>query len=154
MVRKGLMLLTLGLLLAGLVLGTTEVLAQGRGQGFRPCPYRPYDCPLVGVCKPMKVTGKISRVFTESLAEDMYPGMALILDTKDKGKVQVHLGPVWFLERQEFELQPGQEATVQGICVEEGKTTRLVASHLEVGDHVLILRDLEGRPVWEAWRKR
>lgn len=128
--------------------------AQGRGQGFRPCPYRPYDCPLTGICKPMKISGKINRIFTETLAEDMYPGMALILETQDKGRIHVHLGPVWFLERQEFALQPGQEATIQGICVEEGKTTRLVAARLETGDHVLVLRDLEGRPVWEAWRRR
>ena len=126
----------------------------GRGQGFRPCPYTPYKCPAAGVCKPMKVTGKVSRVFTETLQDDMYPGMALLIDTKTKGQVRVHLGPVWYLERQEFSLTPGQEVQVQGICMEEKGKTRLIAAQVTVGDSVLILRDKEGRPMWEAWRRR
>ena len=129
-------------------------LGQGRGQGFRPCPYTPYQCPAVGVCKPLTITGKVSRVFTETLQDNMYPGMAMIVDTKDHGQVWVHLGPVWYLERQEFTLVPGQEARVQGICLEEKGKTRLIAAEVTVGDGVLKLRDAEGRPRWEAWRQR
>jgi hypothetical protein len=68
--------------------------------------------------------------------------------------VRVHLGPVWYLERQEFNLEPGQEVQVQGICMEEKGETRLIAAQVTVGDSVLKLRDPEGRPMWEAWRKR
>jgi hypothetical protein len=127
---------------------------QGRGQGFRPCPYKPYQCPAVGVCKPMTITGKVSRVFTETLQDDMYPGMAMLIDTKDQGQVRVHLGPVWYLERQEFSLAPGQEVQVQGICLDEKGKIRLIAAQVTVGDSVLLLRDMEGRPRWEAWRQR
>jgi hypothetical protein len=84
----------------------------------------------------------------------MYPGMAIFIDTKDKGQVRVHLGPVWYLERQEFNLEPGQEVQVQGICMEEKGETRLIAAQVTVGNSVLLLRDPEGRPMWEAWRKR
>jgi hypothetical protein len=129
-------------------------MSQGRGQGFRPCPYTPYQCPATGVCKPLTITGKISRVFTETLQDNMYPGMALIVDTKDHGQVRVHLGPVWYLERQEFNLTPGQEVQVQGVCLEEQGKLRLIAAQVTVGDSVLVLRDAEGRPMWEAWRKR
>jgi hypothetical protein len=127
---------------------------QGRGQGFRPCPYTPYHCPAVGLCKPMTITGKVSRVFTETLQDNMYPGMAMLIDTKDQGQVRVHLGPVWYLERQEFSLTPGQVVQVQGICLDEKGKTRLIAAQVTVGDSVLMLRDTEGRPLWEAWRKR
>jgi hypothetical protein len=129
-------------------------MSQGRGQGFRPCPYAPYQCSAKGLCKPMTIAGKISRVFTETLQDNMYPGMAIIVDTKDHGQVRVHLGPVWYLERQEFNLQPGQEVQVLGVCLEEKGQTRLIAAQVAVGDHVLMLRDPEGRPMWEAWRKR
>jgi hypothetical protein len=84
----------------------------------------------------------------------MYPGMAILVDTKDRGQVRVHLGPVWYLERQEFTLEPGQEVKVQGICLEEKGAIRLIAAQVTVGDAVLLLRDPEGRPMWEAWRKR
>ncbi|MCK9375385.1 MAG: hypothetical protein M0P73_04460 [Syntrophobacterales bacterium] len=127
---------------------------QGRGQGFRPCPYTPYECAAKGVCRPLTITGKVSRVFTETLQDNMYPGMAIIVDTKDRGQVRVHLGPVWYLERQAFSLEPGQEVRVQGVCLEEKGQTRLIAAEVTVGDSVLKLRDMEGKPMWEAWRQR
>lgn len=127
---------------------------QGRGQGFRPCPYTPYQCPAKGVYKSMTITGKVSQVLTETLQDKMHPGMAILVDSKDKGRVRVHLGPVWYLERQEFDLEPGQEVQVQGICLEEKGETQLIAVQVTVGDSVLLLRDPEGRPMWEAWRKR
>jgi len=133
---------------------TGPVWGQGRGQGFRPCPYTPYECAARGVCRPLTITGKVSRVFTETLQDNMYPGMAIIVDTPDRGKVRVHLGPVWYLERQAFSLEPGQEVRVQGVCLEEKGQTRLIAAEVTVGDSVLKLRDLEGKPMWEAWRKR
>jgi hypothetical protein len=102
----------------------------------------------------MTITGKVTRVLTETLQDKMHPGMAILVDTKDHGQVRVHLGPVWYLERQEFDLEPGQEVTVQGICLEEKGETRLIASQVIVGDSVLLLRDAAGRPMWEAWRKR
>jgi hypothetical protein len=144
-------------LTAGLVISLILPLparSQGRGQGFRPCPYTPYQCSAKGLCKPMTITGKVTRVFTETLQDQMHPGMAFIVDTKDHGQVRVHLGPVWYLERQEFNLQPGQNVQVQGVCLEEQGQTRLIAAQVTVGDHVLMLRDAEGRPMWEAWRKR
>jgi hypothetical protein len=102
----------------------------------------------------LTITGKVSQVLTETLQDKMHPGMAIIVDSKEKGRVRVHLGPVWYLERQEFDLRPGQEVQVQGVCLEEKGETRLIAAQVTVGDSVLLLRDQEGRPMWEAWRKR
>lgn len=130
-------------------------LPQGRGQGFRPCPYTPYECPVKAVCQPFDERGRVVRIFTETLKETMHPGMAMIMDTKNRGQVLVHLGPVWYLERQEFELAPGDEVQVKGMC-EQSKSgqTEVVAYELIKGDYVLSLRDAQGRPHWEAWRRR
>jgi hypothetical protein len=129
--------------------------SQGRGQGFRPCPYTPYMCPVKGICKPFDESGKVVQVLTETLQEGMHPGMAVVVDTKNRGQVHVSLGPVWYLERQEFELKPGDEVRVKGMCEQEkdGKL-RVIAFELTKGDYVLQLRDSQGRPNWEAWRKR
>ena len=128
---------------------------QGRGQGFRACPYAAYQCPVKAVCKPFDESGKVARVLTETLEEGMHPGMAVVLDTKTRGQVHVHLAPIWYLERQEFEIKAGDEVRVKGMCEKEkdGKL-RVVAYELVKGDHVLLLRDSLGRPHWEAWRKR
>jgi hypothetical protein len=146
--------LSLAVLLGIALMFPPSALSQGRGQGFRPCPYTPYHCPATGLCKPLTITGKVTRVFTETLQDNMYPGMAMIVDTKDHGQVRVHLGPVWYLERQEFNLVPGEVVQVKGICLEEKGKTRLIAAQVTVGDSVLMLRDAAGRPMWEAWRKR
>jgi hypothetical protein len=150
-------ILILGLVaLLFLVLATTHgVMGQGRGQGFRPCPYEPYMCPVRAVCQPFDESGKVAQVLTETLADSMHPGMAVLMDTKTRGQVHVHLGPVWYLERQEFELKPGDEVRVKGMCEKEkdGKL-RVIAYELTRGEYTLHLRDAQGRPNWEAWRKR
>ncbi|MBM4273037.1 MAG: hypothetical protein FJ134_01025 [Deltaproteobacteria bacterium] len=128
--------------------------AQGRGQGFRTCPYTAYVCPVKAVCKPFDESGKVARVLTETLEEGMYPGMAVVMDTKTRGQVHVHLAPIWYLERQEFELKPGDEVRVKGMCETTAGKLTVVAYELTRGDYVLHLRDAQGRPNWEAWRKR
>jgi hypothetical protein len=130
-------------------------LSQGRGQGFRACPYSPYSCPIKDTCKPFDESGKVVRVFTETLGDAMQPGMALLMDTKTRGQVHVSLGPVWYLERQEFELVPGDEIAARGMCEkEQGGSLKIVAFQVTKGDHALSLRDDLGRPYWEAWRQR
>ena len=149
-------LLTLGLAALCLVIlgAANSAMGQGRGQGFRACPYTHYHCPISKVCKPGNFSGKVVRVLTETLDEGMYPGMAVILDTKNEGQVHVHLGPVWYLERQDFVLQPGDEVSVKGLCEKSDGKMRVIASELTKGDYILQLRDALGRPNWEAWRKR
>ena len=150
---------TIGIFVLTLALGcwtfTSPAFSQGgRGQGFRPCPYSPYHCPVKGTCKPFDEKGKVVQVITETLESGMHPGMALAIDTKNRGQVLVHLAPVWYLERQDFIITPGDEVKVKGMCERE-KDGRLgvVAFEVVKGDHVLQLRDALGRPNWEAWRK-
>lgn len=148
--------LILGLAALGfLVLGAADTAwSQGRGQGFRPCPYTAYLCPVKHTCKPFEVGGKVAQVLTETLADSMHPGLAVVVDTKTQGRVHVHLGPVWYLERQEFEIKPGDEVSVKGMCDKKNGGMDVIAYELTKGDHVLHLRDAQGRPNWEAWRKR
>ena len=144
------------LVLAVLLLSLNgPVWSQGRGQGFRPCPYTSYVCPVKTICKPFDESGQVVQVLTESLEDTMQPGMAVLMDTKTRGQVHTHLGPVWYLERQEFELKPGDEVKVKGMCEQtKGGKTEVVAYELRKGDYVLSLRDSQGRPNWEAWRRR
>lgn len=124
----------------------------GRGQGYRMIPYRvPTE---VHTCLQGKISGRISNIRVESFAQDMEPGLALEVQTPDRGLVHVHLGPLWFLERQETDLKPGEEVTIQAFCYTlEGKE-RLLAAEVIHKDHKLVLRDPQGVPYWEAWRKK
>jgi hypothetical protein len=131
-----------------------QALSQGRGQGFRACPYAPYTCPVARTCKPFDDRGKVVQVRTEMLEEGMHPGMAILVDTKTQGQVLVHLGPVWYLERQDFEIKPGDELGIKGMCDKKEGRLDVIAFEVTRGDFVLQLRDAQGRPNWEAWRKR
>lgn len=148
--------LTLGVAALCLMVWGTAVpgLSQGRGQGFRPCPYSAYVCPVAHTCKPFAASGKVVQVLTETLEDNMHPGMALVVDTKDQGRVHVHLGPVWYLERQDFTIKPGDEVGIKGMCDKKNEKMDVIATELTHGDYVLHLRDSQGRPNWEAWRKR
>jgi hypothetical protein len=44
-------LIVLSLMVAG------PAFSQGRGQGFRACPYSPYKCPVKNTCKPFDEGG-------------------------------------------------------------------------------------------------
>ena len=127
---------------------------QGRGQGFRSCPYTPYLCPVAHTCKPFESSGKVVQVLTESLEGSMYPGMAIVVETKTQGRVHVHLGPIWYLERQEFEIKTGDEVGLKGMSAKKNAQMDVIAYELTHGDYVLLLRDSQGRPNWEAWRQR
>jgi hypothetical protein len=148
----------LGFALMGLSLlawaAPPPALSQGRGQGFRPCPYTPYACPVAHTCKPYDAGGKVVQVLTETLEDGMHPGMAVVVETKTQGRVHVHLGPVWYLERQEFEIKPGDQVGIKGMCDKKDAKMEVIAYELTRGDYVLHLRDSQGRPNWEAWRQR
>ena len=124
----------------------------GRGQGFRLYPYRVSQ--EVHACVPGKISGRIARLRVETFSLDMEPGLAMEVQTPDRGLVHVHLGPLWFLERQETDLKPGDEVTVQGFCYKLAGQERLLAGEVTHKDHTLVLRDPQGTPYWEAWRKK
>ncbi|MEW6659236.1 MAG: hypothetical protein AB1424_11295 [Thermodesulfobacteriota bacterium] len=105
-------------------------------------------------CVPGKISGRITRLRVETFSQDMEPGMAVEVQTPDKGLIHVHLGPLWFLERQEADLKPGDEVTIQGFCYNLAGQERLLAAEVTHKDHKLVLRDPQGTPYWEAWRKK
>jgi hypothetical protein len=124
----------------------------GRGQGFRVSPYQVSQ--EVHACVTGKISGRITRLRVETFSPDMEPGLALEVQTPDRGLVHVHLGPLWFVERQEADLKPGDEVTIQGFCYKIAGQERLLAGEVTHKDHSLRLRDSQGTPYWEAWQRR
>lgn len=97
--------------------------------------------------------GEVLKVETVSPSRGMSPGIHVILKTA-KEEVSVHLGPQWYLERQEFSVEPKERLTVTGSrVVLEGKPA-VIASELRKGDLTLALRDAQGYPAWSGWRRR
>jgi len=124
----------------------------GRSQGFRNTPYQVSQEDHA--CVSGKISGRITRLRVESLSPDIEPGLAVDVQTPDRGLVHVHLGPLWFLEKREADLKPGDEVTIQGFCYNLAGKERLLASEVTHKDHSLSLRDPQGIPYWEAWQRR
>jgi hypothetical protein len=66
----------------------------------------------------------------------------------------VHLGPVWYIERQDMKIDPGDKVEITGSrIIFEGKPA-IIATEVKNGAEILKLRDENGFPVWSGWRKR
>lgn len=76
-------------------------------------------------------------------------GVHLLLNTP-QGRLAVHLGPGWFMDRQALKLEPREVITVTGSRVVLGGRAVLIASRITKGRQTLILRSVRGLPVWRG----
>jgi hypothetical protein len=80
-------------------------------------------------------------------------GVHLTLKT-DKETIPVHLGPSWYIDKQNIKIEPKDKVKVTGSRVSfEGKPT-IIAAEVKKGDKVLKLRDQAGIPMWAGRRGR
>lgn len=100
------------------------------------------------------LSGEVIRVVREVPAPGMAEGVVMTLRSRDE-TLTVHLGPLWFLERQDaLMLLPGDTLEVRGSLVSTVNGRFMVASELTRKGRVLRLRDPQGLPVWSAWRQQ
>jgi hypothetical protein len=115
----------------------------GMGSSYQ----RMYNATTVEV-----LSGVVESVDKITPMKGMNSGIHLVLKT-DKETIAVHLGPEWYIERQDVKLEKGDRIEVKGSRITfEGKPA-IIASECKKGDNVLILRDSAGVPAWAGWRK-
>lgn len=132
---------------------TTDALAQGfrwrggGGWGAGGQYGRLYDAKSAET-----LSGEVTGVQEMTPFKDMGRGVHLVLKT-DKETVPVHLGPVWYIERQDTTIAAGDKIEVKGSRVTyEGKPA-IIAAEVHKGNEVLMLRDANGIPMWAGWRR-
>ena len=76
-------------------------------------------------------------------------GVHLLVQTDDE-TIDVHLGPEWYLEEQDFVLATGDRIEVTGSRIDSPDTPALIAAQVRSGENVLTLRDANGLPVWRG----
>lgn len=89
----------------------------------------------------------LSGTVTEVNRYGGHQGMVAVLQTND-GTVEVHLGPLWYLESQGFEVTLNSPMEVTGFRSQFTDRAVILASEIKQGDRVLQLRDANGYPVW------
>ncbi|MFH1264043.1 MAG: DNA-binding protein [Pseudomonadota bacterium] len=122
---------------------------QGSGGWGPGSPYsRMYDPKTIDT-----IRGEVVSVDRITPLRGMHKGIHLIIKT-DTGTVVVHLGPDWYIERQDMKIELKDVVEVTGSRVAiEGKNV-LIASEIKKGTDVLTLRDSNGFPAWAGWRRR
>ena len=116
----------------------------GRGGAYN----RLYDPKTVET-----VSGEVVKVEQMTPMTGMGYGVHLVLKT-DKETISVHLGPAWYVERQDTKIEPKDHVEVKGSRIAfEGKPA-IIAAEIKKGDEILLLRDDAGVPAWAGWRRR
>jgi hypothetical protein len=85
-----------------------------------------------------------------SQAPGLDHGMVMTLNTEDQGRLDVHLGPAWFMNNIDLELREGERVTVEGAPATYDGQEIVVASRVMTDDYTVQLRDDEGYPYWAA----
>ena len=79
-------------------------------------------------------------------------GVHLVVDA-DGEAVAVHLGPSWYLENQDEQIDAGDAVVIVGSRVTLDREPIVIAREVQLGDAALVLRDDAGRPAWRGWRR-
>jgi hypothetical protein len=97
------------------------------------------------------VRGEVVSIEAIAAARGMPPGVKLVLRAEGGMAIPVFLGPQWYLENEDFELEPSDWISVKGFRTVFQAEPALVAAVVFKKDRVLRLRDDHGVPVWSPW---
>jgi hypothetical protein len=123
---------------------------RGSGGWGMGTPYqRMYDPAKVETIK-----GAVEAVETVAPMKGMHRAVSLILKT-EKETIPVHLGPEWYIERLDTKILKGDSIEVRGSRISFNGKPIIIAAEIkkEKGEHIIVLRDDAGIPVWAGWRK-
>lgn len=99
------------------------------------------------------ISGSVLSVDQVSPDKNMSSGIHLLLNTEN-GKMLVHLGPAWYIDNQDVQIEKGDNVSVTGSKVTYKGEQVIIAKEVTKGDQVLKLRDENGYPLWSGWRNK
>ncbi len=91
--------------------------------------------------------GQVVQVKEFDGRNEMHKAIGLTVKTEGK-RVNVHLGPQFYLEKQRLKIAEGDQVEITGVRAMRGGREFFVAGQVKKGDEVLKLHDETGRPVW------
>lgn len=142
-----------GMALLGLLVTQQAIAQRGMqwrgsgGWGTGTAYGRMYDAKTVET-----IRGQVVSVERFTPMPGMYAGVHLMVKT-EKETMSVHLGPEWYIERQDIKIEAKDSVEVKGSRVTFAGKPALIAAEVKKGDEVLVLRDQAGIPAWSGWRR-
>ncbi len=101
-----------------------------------------------------RLRGTVVRTEKIEPLTGMEPGTALVVRVQGQGNMVVHLGPEWFISRQQENFAAGDEIEFAGSKVDINQQAVVMATQLFVAGRVMTLRNDQGVPVWDIWQER
>lgn len=99
------------------------------------------------------IKGVIVSVDKITPEKGMSVGIHLMVQTTQLENISVHLGPAWYVDNQEFQFTIGDMVQITGSKVTYENQPAIIAATVKKGDYTLRLRDRNGAPAWNAWKK-
>lgn len=103
--------------------------------------------------KPIVFDGEIRKTAPTLPLPNMSQGVQIIV-ASSTGERIVHLGPAWYINAQEFVLNPGQKVKISGRTVTIAGQSIVMAEKIQSGSETLQLRDNQGFPLWAGHRSQ
>jgi hypothetical protein len=100
------------------------------------------------------ITGSIYKIDTVTPMSGMSTGIQLVIRTPTREELPVHLGPAWYIRRQDMNIGLNDNVEIRGARFSLGGKNVVAAFELRTNDKVLLLRDEDNVPYWCGWRKR
>lgn len=113
--------------------------AVAQGPGNRGMGFGPYN-----TATETTVTGTVQAV-QQHPGKRGGVGIHLLLKTKDS-TLDVHVGPSWYLDKQDVKFAEGDTVEVTGSMLKTNDG--ILAKEIKKGDKTLLLRNAAGRPLW------
>jgi hypothetical protein len=98
-------------------------------------------------------SGKITAIDRDVPMPGMAPAIVLKVQQDNDKVATVHLGPVWFLDRQQNMFKVGDQVKATGSSIEIDGKPLTMATEVERGGRTMMLRRTNGDPVWDAWSR-
>lgn len=121
---------------------------QGKGWG----PGSKYN-PMYNQNTVETITGEIIAIDNFTPSGCMSHGVHLTLAVGNE-TVPIHLGPSWYIENQDLQLNKEEQITVTGSRVIYDGSPAIIAAEVKRGNDVLKLRDENGYPLWAGRRNQ
>ncbi len=112
----------------------------------------PRPAPRYNAATEITVKGTVEAVNQVTGARG-WAGTHLQLKTEN-ATFDVHVGPSWFLAKNNMSFAKDDQIEVTGSKVKFGDADALLAREITKGDKKLVLRNEQGFPVWSRGRRR
>ena len=97
-----------------------------------------------------ELKGKIDEIVYTGCENGRDKGVEMLLHSGNVKEI-IHLGPVWFMEKQNRKFKKGEIIQVRGSRVNFKGLSVIIAEMIISGGKIFQMRNENGHPLWNAW---